>query len=570
MLQYEKLRKNAVSQLREREKDHKRIDGKRVQAPEADDAFHNGFTILPEILDWFDYLRHALRRSDFVCGQVLNLVRKEMLLKDPNERIKAPDLCKRLRDILVIAEHDLDEQQREGEIKQISPMITEILQDDLQDSVANDSGASQAEQSTDTEAQTFQKFPPPPASDARNLQRSSLARPSSRTDKGPKRIGKSERLERKPLLKTGHRAVQHSQAYSNLTKRSTGHSSISNGTITEEPSIYGSPTEVAKATKKASPDDTRIPPLPPKPEIYVEEPTPTPPLTCSPPTVIVDDPKESVPNERPTLEDRSPSIDNSARSEVSDEKEAAEPIDPYADSEQNPLTELTPVVDLHRGRDPDCFELRKSHPKLEVFQVRDELTAQQLGKVRSFFKSPKQDEYLKGYIKDRDMIFVLDNALSMYSEWGMATFTAETLAMKIGKLDEDGIDYVFTAGQNYEMKTAGGKNPGLAIRNAMDAAIPTADSFTDMTKTLSTIFDRYLARGQRKRMTLLIFTDGAWQAETRNRAVELKIKEFWGQLRKRNEPRWVSIQFIAFGQNRPALSRMQSLDDDFEALYGVP
>ena len=392
ILQYEKLRTTAISKLRQhRERGHKDL-----QVPTADDAFHNASVVLPEVLNWFDYLNHGLRRSDFVSGRVLKLVKETMLLKEPDHRLKSPDLCERLSDILVNAQHDLQEQLGKGKVEPITPIILEILQNDISTPSSSNSAATQTSSDSARNANalhiSMQGTIP-------SSQQRLLSAPSSWEQK---RIGKSERLEKRPHLKTAHR-VQPSQVYPTISKRSTGASSISNPALPDKAPFSESPTDVAKPVQPASIGD-EIPSLFSKGANAVEnnefahfmrE--------RSDPTVIVSTPEKV---ETPKKLDSGPST-NSVNTPVKpksfEDKETA-PVLPDPGSPQGMSSPgiKWPIV-APSGFD-DLPTLQFLHRNLQIFQVREDLVSQGAGRSRTIFRKPKKDEFLKKFIKDRDIV----------------------------------------------------------------------------------------------------------------------------------------------------------------------
>lgn len=135
----------------------------------------------------------------------------------------------------------------------------------------------------------------------------------------------------------------------------------------------------------------------------------------------------------------------------------------------------------------------------------------------------------------------------------------------IGALDKDGLDLRYTMGRNHN------------CFGVKDWSIPTTFEFsmrqagkeinelykTNMKDTLEKIFDGYT--DIRKRMTLIILTDGLWEGSVNQDDVEKLIANFLMQLKgrlKKFESRWFSIQFVSFGENKVALKRLQDLDDN--------
>ena len=64
------------------------------------DYFHNKREVLDAVTEWHKYLRIVKRETDTVTSQVLDLVDEHMLLANPEQRIKANDLCFKLDRIL--------------------------------------------------------------------------------------------------------------------------------------------------------------------------------------------------------------------------------------------------------------------------------------------------------------------------------------------------------------------------------------------------------------------------------------------------------------------------------------
>jgi hypothetical protein len=63
------------------------------------DYFHDGKEVLTDVKSWHDVLRSALRKTDSITGQVLDLVDKHMLIGSAEDRITAKDLCTHLKQI---------------------------------------------------------------------------------------------------------------------------------------------------------------------------------------------------------------------------------------------------------------------------------------------------------------------------------------------------------------------------------------------------------------------------------------------------------------------------------------
>lgn len=156
----------------------------------------------------------------------------------------------------------------------------------------------------------------------------------------------------------------------------------------------------------------------------------------------------------------------------------------------------------------------------------------------------------------------------MKPHWKNVTVTLLALAMKIGPLDKDGLDVVYTVGDSscnrsnvsqWSIPSEFGQSMKEAQRE-----IETGDR-TDMATTLKKLFDRY--KNMSKKQTLIILTDGLWEGSNSKEDVETAITSFITDVKrqlKKYEPRWFSIQFISFGHDPVALDRLRGLDDDLK------
>jgi hypothetical protein len=66
----------------------------------ANDRFHNGFDVLPEVKKWHNYLRGHLRKSDTATSLVLDLIEHKMLQTETNDRIGMKELCTQLKKLI--------------------------------------------------------------------------------------------------------------------------------------------------------------------------------------------------------------------------------------------------------------------------------------------------------------------------------------------------------------------------------------------------------------------------------------------------------------------------------------
>ena len=398
--QYERLRRTAISQLRKR-----RASDKSVSVPTADDAFHDGKVVLQEVLDWFDYLHHAFRRSDFVCEEILDLVRGSMLQPEPTNRITSHRLCEKLTRILLTARQMYDREMSSGKVGIIKPTIIEVLQDDGGDSTSISLKVAKAEPSRAVNRSLSQKVPAARAGIHEVVEATAQ---SDQDNKTSKRKGKLQRLEKKQLLKTAYRAVQHSQVFPQIPKRLNEAAPLPNSTIPEEAPFTESPTGSPNTGKDASMGRNIVPPLPPKfepgPEASISNQ-----IVASPP--LQPSISGTFLNERDAPAKANVAAEVSRRSATSPVvpsspavREAKTPPADQPAPQQGPTLILEwPLSDPYG--DAGCSRLRDKHPNLDVFRVGKTLnTGQQGGKLKSFFTRAKKDKYLQNFIQNRDIV----------------------------------------------------------------------------------------------------------------------------------------------------------------------
>lgn len=226
----------------------------------------------------------------------------------------------------------------------------------------------------------------------------------------------------------------------------------------------------------------------------------------------------------------------------------------------------------------------RTTPPQDVFEAREKIKVNLLGK-------PVKDELMSKHFKDRDIVshmskngwnlivaltntpkkFLVDNAGSMRPHWSNAKYLLETLLLKVAGQDEDGIDLTFTSGKA-EVQHGKSKSEFLKAMKRAEAQ-PSLQIRTDMKKPLGEIFQIYLNSrkwGNRK-LTVIVLTDGKWDGMEDKNGVDAKIITFAKQLDKIGglEDRPVSIQFIQFGNDPDATSRLRRLDNHL-VYSGIP
>lgn len=158
----------------------------------------------------------------------------------------------------------------------------------------------------------------------------------------------------------------------------------------------------------------------------------------------------------------------------------------------------------------------------------------------------------------------------MLPHWENLRTTLLALAMKIGSLDRDGLDLVYTCGDTNNVKGVKGWDIPKVFGQSIDLAKSIIDQHdkTNIEETLSKCFDSHSRTNMSERQTLIVLTNGLWEGSKDWDSAEKEIARYIDALRKnlkRREKRWFTIQFISFGQDQKAWKRLQELDD---SLHG--
>lgn len=152
----------------------------------------------------------------------------------------------------------------------------------------------------------------------------------------------------------------------------------------------------------------------------------------------------------------------------------------------------------------------------------------------------------------------------MYKHWTDAKLVLETLVMKLERLDENGMDLYFTFG-GVSLKHC---KKVAEFKRRMDTADarPKTGNRTDIVRNIAEIFAAHLVsmRHTRKDLTFIVLTDGIWQGmrnqdDIQDKVIELvrEVEGINGRYRKRS----LTFQFVQFGEDEGATSRLRYLDD---------
>ena len=193
ILEFETVRKFAISKLKK--------DRAQGNTPSADDAFHDGKSVLRDIRLWHDHLKAHMRVCDTITKHVLDLVDSKMLLEHPSDRLTCAQLCNHLQKILEDAKDDRKKMIHDSEIKETHATI---LQAQLAVEEASRRGTAPGENVDDKQIRvnaTVDVEAPD-----QTYGKTFLRIPVHRSVRNSRRVGKSAKLEKIPLGKTSHRA----------------------------------------------------------------------------------------------------------------------------------------------------------------------------------------------------------------------------------------------------------------------------------------------------------------------------------------------------------------------------
>lgn len=616
---YGKIRGFAISKLSERQK-----NGEKIRVPACNDAFHNGFEVLPEVLAWHNHLRNSAKRADTITRRVLNLVDEKMLVSNPTERVTSSMLCTELDEILHLAEREHKTAIDDGTLRKETPEILEALLklDELAPVNASTLSANVSE-------------------------KDSQLLPASNSDRKGKRLDNIVRAKTanrvdaiKKYLSTSLTDTELCESPTNLLAavqmNSTFPAQDTMGLV--RPRIMVSPS--TESNHKSGLDCLSIPISPSDANVLQNHAANTPPRnreethsesrrsrsistsSLSPSAAHGGMPSVHGTDDRTTgaalipprsyenitelpghLRNQDEAVGSGAQTTSAAELQSHRPArHPSLDDYHSRLTTLSNL----RARDNSSHPVSSGpQPWLNpsttaIYQEYHRLTRiwdEKSGPWAAILRRPPpMDEQLARFISngDRDIVrttgafrppgyrtshacadnlftlqkFVVDNAPSMRSHWDHVKITLLALAMKIGPLDDDGLDLVYTIGTT-RSRLSGVK--GFEIRDKFRQSLEKAgrnmeeqhEYHTNMAETLRSLFDAYI--DTKKKQTLIVLTDGLWLGSKSKVDVEDAIKRFLTTRIKplgKMETRWFTIQFISFGQDREALDRLKRLDDD--------
>ncbi|KAF4932675.1 putative serine/threonine-protein kinase MPS1-like protein [Colletotrichum fructicola] len=563
------------------------------------DAFHDGTRVLQAVLQWHDYLRNSSRRADTITSRVLDLVENDMLVEDPDGRISSADLCEKLEHIVAEARR---EYQQGLDLKSIMPESSETLEallelDKLAPSFAAPrsrlSTASTPTQNSDVSLDTHR---------APDIHRLSVLRTG--------RVRKSERINQIVHGKTANREeVLRSDLHGTIFELPESTTQDQQDALSQRRAFQGrtSPLSNMFSDNKLSETGTNtsasrlgLLTLPKITKTDMEQ--------VNSDQNLMTYPKASSSlmgdgSNRPFSHEKEPvskATRSHGRSHNGSACESPNPLNPMRRDSNDLLglrlssssaNESPPYDDLvspmsptgHQPLPPSSddppplnsastFRRRQGVPIVQEYNRLCQEWERNRTKWCMLQRQVPQDSYLAQFISNRDIIFLVDNASSMDDHWDNVNATLLTLAMKIGMLDKDGLDLMFTIGDPCKHNVSSAKEwkiPekfGKSMTNAKRDMARYPNNSTDMALALSRVFDNYIDYS--KKQTLIVMTDGLWEGSTEEYDVDNTISNFIVKLKTKldkAERRWFSIQFVSFGDDEKALKRLKRLDDELRS-----
>ncbi|GAW17183.1 hypothetical protein ANO14919_066360 [Xylariales sp. No.14919] len=200
-----------------------------------------------------------------------------------------------------------------------------------------------------------------------------------------------------------------------------------------------------------------------------------------------------------------------------------------------------------------------------------------------------KEDQLEKHFKNRDLVYLVDNASSMKSFWRHATYVLKVLVMRSLGYDDNGMELRFTDELDEKWRLSPKKRQSRDdFLKKMSDADPNRRknniSKTDMSASLSLILEDHLRKNSdgrklKRHLTILVLTDGLWEKNNNEMDVDDYLVTFIKKIPEENwepetpleasiannkppsRPRPISIQFIRFGYHPDAIARLDRLDN---------
>jgi hypothetical protein len=594
VLAYEKVRQAAIKILRDR-----KLSDETVDTPTADDCFHDGRKILPEIIQWHEYLRGTIRKSDCTTFEVLQLVEDSMLVEKPGGRMQSPELCQRLSELLRVAK------ARYGSLVEFNPLyaasnILKTAFHDVQLQAHRESDRAASEAPT-TRLNTGSR------TDGR-----SLALPHQGSNHQSTRISKADRMPKglqapavrgkdirskpiqsglsiigesaRPTTPTYGKAHLHESPPGILPDEATWVDKALHDTshATQKPQLilndeHGMERPVLQGSPQVDPiTSLERWPSSDHPHVWKQ---PQEPRNVLPKSMNLEEIMQ--PNSQ-TFKAQGSGDPQTPEGSYGQDSDDNNPFYILANHNSHPPNRSSPEVHEQPPPPSPNLQHRPAHfiidSKWEVCAELHSIQNAPRG-LRSLFRAPKADKVLEMFLNNRNIMFLVDDGLTMDPYWRAMRMVLEVLSTKIGKLDEDGLDLKFAISRrkvnnakkdtllacfdqaSAEAQSRAREHAGRGLKQ------PEINSQTNMNITLSHIFNDYL-KDSSKAMTLIVLTDGIWEGSPNQDERDKMIVDLLNHPKiKQRVGRWFTIEFVSFGE--AGLATLNRLDNDLIRLYGI-
>ncbi|KAI1475554.1 hypothetical protein F4774DRAFT_421439 [Daldinia eschscholtzii] len=539
VVRYHKHRQIAIQKLKK-----KQANGKNISVPVGDDAFHNGFVVLPEVKEWHDYLRIVSRRSDTITPRILDLVENTMLLDESSRLSKAKALYPALEEQLRLA--------RAEPVTSVAESVKEALLtiEDDESPLMSSPGFEASISATNSVVSDYQLTP------------------ASSIDHRPRynRINKSKKIGEVVQGKVAHRQealkMDEKQRSKSIAQAAQQYPMTENG-----PRDLGS-WYVRRPAQSLQPRGLNPSSFTTGLTHGLAHPFENP-FLDRPQNSYIETEMTSSGSLQPmsTSSVRNPLLGHESLLTESPTKEFNSTPIPVSGSHS---LRVRPRLSTHQEmpQTPGLLNEFSLDPSWPIY-IEHAAQKDKRG-FRGLLSKKVPDDYLKNFLVNRDIKFLVDNDSTMITYWRAMSIVIETLVSKVKLLDKDGLDIEFTVGHQHNAHSVSDKR----LLSRFEGAKQEASSRrylvqTDMAKVLTRIFDDYL-RNPRRAMTLIVLTDGRWEGTSDIRSVEKAIAEFLKRpaLASKLEKRWFTIQFISLGYGVPDI--LVRLDDGIGKEYSIP
>ncbi|TGJ84445.1 hypothetical protein E0Z10_g4314 [Xylaria hypoxylon] len=199
-----------------------------------------------------------------------------------------------------------------------------------------------------------------------------------------------------------------------------------------------------------------------------------------------------------------------------------------------------------------------------------------------------KEDQLEKHFRNRDLVYLVDNASSMKIFWRHATYVLRVLVMRSLGYDDNGMELRFTdeLDEKWRLRPKKRQSTDDFLKKMSDADPNKRRnnmSKTDMSASLSLILEDHLRKNSdgsrlKRHLTILVLTDGLWE-KNKEMDVDNYLVTFIKRIPEENwkpetppeasipsnkppsRPRPISIQFIRFGYHPNAIVRLDRLDN---------